>query len=231
MKASVDYVFGSNVPPAVEIKPAEFSADKFMTDLYSDKAKTKSGGEKDQKGKWQEKNAKTAEPPKAGKKGDARVGKAPELPPAKSKVKPGGAKKAKKPVDPNARTAEGKSVKEYQEEASKKGKKPAGKEPKKGTGKEEGVAKDAGVKAHDEELKKGLAALDAVTKRYAETGASKEEVVGGVKSVRRKFKVFKSIIVVDGGETWDYEYIANPGKLKGALKSKRYDVSYILHQK
>ena len=147
MKASVDYVFGSNVPPAVEIKPAEFSAEKFMTDLYSDKAKSKSGGEKDQKGKWQEKNAKTAEPPKAGKKGDAQVGKAPELPPAKSKVKPGGAKKTKKPVDPNAKTAEGKSVKEYQEEASKTGKKPEGKEPKgaksKSKQKERGISQEA----------------------------------------------------------------------------------------
>ncbi len=222
MKASVDYVFGSNVPPAVEIKPAEFSADKFMTDLYSDKAKSKSGGEKEQKGKWQEKNAKTAEPPKAGKKGGAQVGKVPELPPAKSKVKPGGAKKAKKPVDPNAKTAEGKSVKEYQEEASKTGKKPVGKEPKKGAGKEEVAEKDPAKRVHDEQLQKGLTALDAVTKRYAEEGATKEEVKAGVNSVRRKFKVFKSIKVVDGKKTWDYWYIASEEEKKeGTLKATK----------
>ncbi len=220
MNASVEYVFGSKEPPAVEIKPAEFSADKFLTDLYSDKAKAKSGGAEAKKGTWAEKNAKGAEPPKGGKKGGAQVGEAPKLPPAQSKVKPGGAKKDKKPVDPNARTAEGKSVKEYQEEASKKVEKPAGKEPKKGAGKEEGADEDTGKKTHDEELKKGLAALDAVTKRYAEEGASKEEVKGGVGSVRRKFKVFKSIKVVDGGKTWDYEYIADPGKKKGPKKEE-----------
>jgi hypothetical protein len=64
MNASVDYVFGSKEPPAVEIKPAEFSADKFLTDLYSDKAKAKSGGAEKKKGTWAEKNSKGAEPPK-----------------------------------------------------------------------------------------------------------------------------------------------------------------------
>jgi hypothetical protein len=137
MNASVEYVFGSKEPPAVEIKPAEFSADKFLTDLYSDKAKAKSGGAEAKKGTWAEKNAKGTEPPKGGKKGGAQVGEAPKLPPAQPRVKPGGAKKAKKQVDPNARTAEGKSVKEYQEEATKKGEKQKGKEPKKGAGKEE----------------------------------------------------------------------------------------------
>ena len=41
----------------------------------------------------------------------------------------------------------------------------------------------------------------------------------GVKSVRRKFTIFKSIEVVDGGDTWDYEYVANPGRRKGAKKA------------
>jgi hypothetical protein len=44
--------------------------------------------------------------------------------------------------------------------------------------------------------------------------------VAGVKAVRRKFKVFKSIDVVDGGETWDYKYVASNGTKKGPKKSK-----------
>ena len=126
--ASVDYVFGSGQLPSLEFKKVDFSADKFLTDLYSDKAKAKSGPQDKQPGKWKEKNSQAAQPPaKDGPKGDAKPGKAPEKPPAKPKVKPGGPKKSKKPADPKARTAEGKSVKELQDEAIKKGKKPAGK--------------------------------------------------------------------------------------------------------
>lgn len=142
INASVDYVFGSGIPPALEFKPVEFSADKFMTDLYSDKAQAKSGEKEPQKGGWAEKNSKGAEPPaKAVKKGNAQLGKAPEPPKAKSKVQPGGAKKAKKDPDPNARTKDGKTVKQLKDEAAKKGKKPEGKEPK-GKGEEKGKSED-----------------------------------------------------------------------------------------
>jgi hypothetical protein len=218
--ASVDYVFGSKQLPSIEFKPVDFSADKFMTDLYTDKAQPKSGEGGDQKGAWKEKNSKEAEPPKVEAKGDAAPGKPPALPAAQPTVKPGGAKKPGKPADPNAKTAEGKSVKELQEEASKKGKKPEGKDGAKGAGKEEAAKKDTGKESHDKELQEGLAALEAVTARYAKDGATKEEVVTGVKAVRRKFKVFKSIEVIDGGKTWDYEYVANPGKKTGPPKAK-----------
>jgi hypothetical protein len=218
----VDYVFGSKQLPSIEFKPVDFSADKFMTDLYTDKAQPKSGEAGDQKGAWKEKNSKEAEPPKVEAKGDAAPGKPAAQPPAQPTVKPGGAKKPGKPADPNAKTAEGKSVKELQEEASKKGKKPEGKDGAKGAGKEEGAKKDTGKESHDKELQEGLAALEAVTARYAKDGATQEEVVTGVKAVRRKFKVFKSIEVIDGGETWDYDYVASPGdKKKGAKKNER----------
>lgn len=226
--ASVDYVFGSGQPPALDFKPVDFSADKFMTDLFNDKAKPKSG-EAEQEGTWKEKNSEDAEPPpKKGKEGDAKVGKPPKRPPAEPKVKPGGPKKRVRPAEPLARTAEGKTVKEYQEEAEKRrkelettepeAKKPEVKELRKETAKEEDIIKETARKTHDEELQKGLAALKAVTERYAEDGASEEEVAAGVKAVRRKFRVFKSINVIDGGKTWDYEYIADPGKQKGPKK-------------
>ncbi len=140
--ASVDYVFGSGVPPSVDFKPVDFSAEKFMTDMYSDKAQGKSGEKEPQKGKWGEKNSKAAEPPpRTAKEGNAKLGKSPEKAGAKSKVQPGTTKKSNKPVDPNARTKDGKKVKELQDEAARKGKKPEGREPK-GKGEEKGKPED-----------------------------------------------------------------------------------------
>lgn len=124
--ASVDYVFGSGQLPKLDFKPVEFSADKFMTDLYSDKSRSGSG-ERSAPGKWQEKNSKAADPPaKTSPKGNATAGKAAALPAAKSR--PVSSRKSGRPVDPNARTKEGKTVKQLQDEAAKKGKAPKGKE-------------------------------------------------------------------------------------------------------
>jgi len=220
--ASVDYVFGSKGWPTIEFKPAEFQADKFMSDLYADKAKDKSGEPGEVKGAWHEKNTEAAEPPKPGEgKGAPPSGR---MPPAKDGGKappPPAAKTIGKPADPNAKTADGRTVKGLQDKAAAQGKKPpapaaAGKgaEPqgptKAGTGAEE----------HDKKLAEGLRALDAVTARYARDGATKDELETGVKSVRRKFTVFKSIEVVDGGDTWDYKYVATTGTAKGAKKLK-----------
>ncbi len=218
MLVSVDYVFGSGQWPKFDFKPVEFDSSKFMTNLYEDKAKSGSGKEAEQKGKWAEKNSKAAEPPvKASLKGNAAPGKAAALPAAKSK--PVSSKKSGKPADPNAKTKEGKSVKQLQDEATKKGKKPEGADAKGAKG--DAAKKDKTLGSHDEELKQGLAALDQVTARYARDGASQDEVVTGIKSVRRKFKVFKKIEVVDGGETWDYLYVASPDeKKRGPKKSK-----------
>jgi hypothetical protein len=213
IKAGVDYVFGSNQLPTVEFgKVDDFSADKFMTDLYNDDAKSKSGETPEQKAGWREKNEKQADAPKPESNGDGAPGKAGDKGPATAK--PGGTKQPGKPAKPDDRTAEGKSVKEHQDEATKSGKKPPSKDAGKGAGKEEPSQKDGDEQKHDDELIKGLAALDAVTARYAKDGATREEVETGVKSVRRKFKVFKSIEVIDGGETWDYDYVASPGKKK-----------------
>lgn len=221
--ASVDYVFGSGQWPKLDLKPVEFSADKFMTDLYADKAKSGKGGDIEQPGKWNDKNSKAADPPpKSSPKGNATAGKAPALSPAKSRVQPGGTGKGGKHVDPNARTATGKSVKQYQDEAVKKGSKPAGGEVKAGSGKETAGAKDKGKQSKEEDLKNGLAALDAVVARYTKDGVSEEEIEAGVKLVRNKFKrVFKYIKVVNGGETWDCEYAYNPNPPPKKVKKKR----------
>lgn len=207
---SVDYVFGSGQWPAVEFKPAEFDADKFTTDLYEDRAKPKSGDRGDLKGAWKEKNEPRAEPP-AEPKTEAKKEKPKDLPPAKPKVKPGGPRKQRtKEADPNARTAEGKSVKQLQEEAKKKGRKPKAKGPK-GVGESEPAAgKDPAKAQQSEELPQGLAALHAAIARHKEGGVTAEEMKDALASVRRKFKVFKSIRLIDDGDRWDVEYTYNP---------------------
>jgi len=74
--ASIDYVFGSGQWPKLDLKPVEFSADKFMTDLYADKAKSGKGGDIEKPGKWNDKNSKAADPPpKSSPKGNATAGK------------------------------------------------------------------------------------------------------------------------------------------------------------
>ena len=55
--ASVDYVFGSQDYPKIDFKPVDFSAEKFMTDLYEDKAQSKSGEGEPKKSDWKEKNS------------------------------------------------------------------------------------------------------------------------------------------------------------------------------
>ena len=221
--ASVDYVFGSKSWPTVEFKPAEFQADKFMTDLYEDKTKDKSGELGAQKGAWHEKNAEAAQPPKAGEgKGAPPTGK--PLPvKGEAKAAPPVASKAKgKPADPNAKTADGKTVKELQDKAAARGKKPPAPAAAGKGADSKGSAKTGGSREeHDKKLSEGLRALDAVTARYARDGATKDEITTGVKSVRRKFTVFKSVEVIDGGNTWDYDYVASPGTTRtGPPKSK-----------
>jgi len=117
--ASVDYVFGSGTWPKVEMNEVDFSAEKFMSDLYRDKTQPKSGAAGEKKGAWKEKNQKALEPPpkEAAPAGGMKPGKAPEPPAAKAKEV---AKKKGKAATPDARTAEGKTVKQLKKEAGRK---------------------------------------------------------------------------------------------------------------
>ena len=175
INASVDYIIGSDQLPAIEFKPVEFDSDKFMTDLYSDKAKSKSG-DKDVPGKWKEKNSKDAAPPSGkGKKGDAQEGEAPKLAAAKPKVKPGTAKPSGQKVNPNAKTAEGKTVKQYREEASKKGKKPEAPGLKGGKAKESSKPKDESKKISDMHSDKVREEAGKVLMGQLKSGHTREE--------------------------------------------------------
>ncbi len=126
IKAEMDYVFGSGQWPTLEFAPVSFDADKFLTGLYSGKAAAKSaqGG---QKGRWVEKNAPrepaVANQPEAGKRpGGVQPGGAkPAAAAARPRVMPGAARRPGRSVDPNTRTADGRTVAEYQRQARRKG--------------------------------------------------------------------------------------------------------------
>lgn len=75
---------------------------------------------------------------------------------------------------------------------------------------------------HDLKVKAGLAAIDELEKSYVDNGKiEKEEAEKIAATVKKQHPVFKSIIVVDGGTTWNYDYVASPGnEKKGKLKKE-----------
>jgi uncharacterized protein DUF4157 len=68
---------------------------------------------------------------------------------------------------------------------------------------------------HDAKVTAGLAAFDQEESKYLEDGAiTREKAMSVAASVKGKHPVFKSITVIDGGKTWDYDYLASPGTTK-----------------
>ncbi len=192
INAGVDYVFGSQQWPSIEFRKVDFSADKFLTDLYKDKAASKSA-KGEQPGKWKEKNAPKSEPPaKAEKKGDAQPGKPLAKGKAKPKVQPGTAKRSGKPADPNAKTADGKTVRDYQEAAKKK----------KTGGETKPVDKGKSVekKASDEKLREKNKALAAAeVRRMMRGGIRRKMLQKSLKSLQKRYQL-KSVTLNSGDD-------------------------------
>ncbi|MCA9904385.1 MAG: DNA/RNA non-specific endonuclease, partial [Anaerolineae bacterium] len=219
LAADIDYVLGSQQIPEIKFSEAKFDSNKFMTDLMRENVPKKSKGEQDKPAKFTESPDTKAAPGKgagkgaAGSAGGAKAGSGglANQPAAKPTVQPGGKKKDKKPPSDPKLKAEGEKKK--QELLKGGAKKPSEKDVKEAKQKEDPKVKSE--KEHDAKLKAGLSALDALTQRYAKDGATKDELEAGVKSVRRKFKVFKSIQIKDGGDRWRYFYVASDGSLEG----------------
>jgi hypothetical protein len=61
----------------------------------------------------------------------------------------------------------------------------------------------------------GLAAIDQEEEKYLENNKiSREDAEKVTATVKRAHPVFKSLTIVDGGDTWDYDYVASPGRIK-----------------
>ena len=73
---------------------------------------------------------------------------------------------------------------------------------------------------HDAKVQTGLAAIDTEEQRYLTAGKiTREEADQVAAKVKKEHPIFKTLIVIDGGSTWDYDYTASPGnKKKGKAK-------------
>lgn len=207
MLASVDYVFGSKQLPSIEFKPVDFSADKFMTDLYTDKVKSKSAEGGDQKGEWKEKNTKDGEVPTGGGKGDAKPGDAGEQTAPKSTEQSGGGggKGGKKDVDPNATTADGKKVEEHKKKALEQGKKDPVKDLKTGEATEKKPEDQKGKETEDHEKKweRGTTAVKQALAYAEKTGIDLKELNQILKSIRKQTQFgFTELYAEPGKEDW-----------------------------
>ncbi len=66
-----------------------------------------------------------------------------------------------------------------------------------------------------EKLARGLTAIDEEERKYLENNRiSRENAEKVATTVKQAHPVFKSLTVVDGGDSWDYEYAASPVRVK-----------------
>ena len=70
---------------------------------------------------------------------------------------------------------------------------------------------------HDAKVNAGIAALDERGNALLHDGGTldRAEAEKVAASVQKDFPIFKSIAVVQGKETWDYQYVASSGKVTG----------------
>lgn len=75
---------------------------------------------------------------------------------------------------------------------------------------------------HDAQVQTGLAAIDQQEAQHVQDGKiEKDKAEQIAANVKNEHPVFKSITVIDGGETWDYVYIASPPKKKKGEQKNR----------
>jgi len=69
--------------------------------------------------------------------------------------------------------------------------------------------------AHDARVAAGVQELKELDKAYEAGGITHQQAQAIASRVKAAHPVFTSITVVDGGDTWDYEYVASTGHVKG----------------
>ncbi len=86
----------------------------------------------------------------------------------------------------------------------------------------EATAPQTGDPQHDALVQAGLMAINEKENRFLQNGEITRENAEQVASeIRRDHPVFRSFTVVNGGTTWDYEYVASPGtKVTGEEKAE-----------
>ncbi len=201
LAAHVTYVFGSGEVPAIEPKPVEFDASKLMTDVLE--RKTSSGGGKAKApAKWTEKGTEPSE------RREAETGD-PKNAPVEPKAKSDAGQSLPAKADEDGRTADGRSIAELKDKASKE---PGGVKESVGGGKNE-------AKGVSPEVTEALATLHEITRRLDRAGGvTKEALEAELEANEQRLRGFKTLEVVSGGEDWDFDYTASPGKKEDGPK-------------
>jgi hypothetical protein len=82
---------------------------------------------------------------------------------------------------------------------------------------------------HAQKVSAGLAAIETEEKSYAnDEKISQEDAKKVATKVKKNHSIFKSLTVVDGGNTWDYDYVASPKKRKKGVKKGIVDLSSLV---
>lgn len=78
---------------------------------------------------------------------------------------------------------------------------------------------ETGDPEHDAKVAAGLAAIDQEEQKYLQNGRISRESAGKVAaSVKLQHPVFRSLAVVDAGESWSYHYVGSEGDKEGEPK-------------
>lgn len=227
----VDYVFGSGQAPTVSFKEADFSADKFLTDIIDDRTQPKTGGEEVKQAPWKEKNTPKAEPPKEqpAAKGGVQPGSGKKAPVKPPPIPTGKKKKASKPptgLEPTGKTpeeTENRLVKQEEQkqvatkQAQQKGAKTgAGKAAQEETDKQQQAQQVDPV----QKWQRGVAVVEQALEYADKNGIELNELNTILKSIRRhKQYGFTSLYAEDGGEEWIvFGSMSAAKKVKGVKK-------------
>ncbi|MBD2037672.1 DUF4157 domain-containing protein [Leptolyngbya sp. FACHB-321] len=84
-----------------------------------------------------------------------------------------------------------------------------------GKEKDKSTTSEATDPEHEKNVNTGLASIEQEEKKYLNDGKlSQEDAEKVAATVKRNHPVFKSLTICDGGESWDYDYVASPRKRK-----------------
>jgi hypothetical protein len=74
---------------------------------------------------------------------------------------------------------------------------------------------------HDRKIKEGLKAIDTADRQHRQEGKIKKQDAQEVASItKRNYPIFQSITVIDGGKTWNYDYVIARSKITGGDKAE-----------
>ncbi|HAX90575.1 MAG TPA: hypothetical protein DCY91_31115 [Cyanobacteria bacterium UBA11370] len=74
---------------------------------------------------------------------------------------------------------------------------------------------------HDRKVQEGLKAIDAADRQHRQEGKIKKQDAQEVAlTTKKNHPIFKSITVIDGGKTWNYDYVIARSKITGGDKAE-----------